>query len=1049
MWSVGRKHRIISDRMRVAAGTAFVLASWLGAGLALAQPPAADAGWSTLRVPGGVAPLLRVAGLDPGTPRALGLSRLVRSLYSSADNVDPVGDLRRSRVWEYLQTLSAYERARAALPADGISLAQTSISKNALDDYAEAAGGRIEREGNRSMFLLGMEDREVRRRGWLVEAGLDMESIAAELDAGRRVGATLTADDVPLPMPEVTWRNLLNMKAGPAGVVTSAILADRRAALLLLGLSSVDAGARRFLNSRPDVLERIYGTDRVGALASSGRSLRMHDGRLEVPGGADAVPLWENLIAESVARPERFLLNLLEKDDGRAAAFYDALAQLEGPRQVFALGAGVAGTTERLDRFRAFYEATQPASVRANPVQQPFARSVYEATHVLALTRFARNGQLQGPAWRRLWDQAFASDALPKQDADAVADIERGGVLDAAALTELICVESTTLRRQRAETWFFAQRVFAGARPADMLGVLTALRGFQRFPALGLTIERMGVTDPAVYSRAVIRAQRVSEMRGPDGVNAIALFQGAVALIDSARGGRAINAVTASDLVLSLSTLPLDKDGKALGAVARWIALVLMPALGASPATTAAEGVEAPMERYLLRAFAGLMSTSGSSTTPAVEVEGLRYRVDPAGAEETRLAAIRKAQGGVTLDQVMAFAREVDALAAGVKTAASLAERTAALSAAAEPLQARDRRRPTAAGAPPDVRQMVADAHRRLAKVQTSESSKERADIVRRLQPAVDYALAEVLLALAYAPHLDGATGRALRGGNPSPGHDWRLDDRLEEDRTLGPWRMPVGARDASGRWRVSGAVLALDQGLRELQLRRVFTESFPDPPTIKDNDRAAFAESVSLSNPLDYLDADRTQIVATLRRGRATVALIRTNPELLAGAVTAAGISDPRRELLWWALTNEPDRLPELFTLAELLRLGQLPLASIENLDAWGMSAYSAEGCLCLKFPRTGEWLASGARPGQAVAATRMPDLVLFVAEWLADRKLPAALTRFILASATLDFEDELRMAFDEDWLAMSWQVPKTLRPRMDDYVASLTTSGPLVPVR
>jgi hypothetical protein len=1049
MVSVGRKHRIISDRMRVAAGTAFVLASWLGAGLALAQPPAADAGWSTLRVPGGVAQLLRVAGLDPGTPRSLGLSRLVRSLYSSADNVDPVGDRRRSRVSEYLQTLSAYERARAALPADGISLAQTSISKNALDDYAEAAGGRIEREGKRAMFLLGMEDREVRRRGWLAEAGLDVASIAAELNAGRRAGAILTADEVPSPLSEVTWRNLLNVKAGPAGVVTSAILADRRAALLLLGLSSVDAGARSFLNSRPDVLERIYGTDRVGTLASSGRSLRMSEGRLEVPGGADAVPLWENLIDESVARPERFLLNLLEKDDGRAAAFYDALAQLEGPRQAFALGAGVAGITERLDRFRAFYEATQPASVRANPVERPFGRSVYEAAHVLALTRFGANGQPQGPVWRTLWDKAMASTEIPERPGDEVRDIETGGILDAADLIELVCIESTNLRRQRAELWFFAQRVFVHPRPADMPGVLVALRGFRLFGTLVLTIERMGVTDPAVYAKAVVRAQSMTGRSGSAGANALALFQGSIAIIDHARRGRAIGAETAGELVLSLSSLPLADDGKALGAVARWIVQVLMPALGASPATMAAESVEAPLERYLLRAFAGQMRRPGNGVVPTVEIEGLRYRVDPAAAEETRLAAIRKAQGGLTLDQVLAFSREVEALAAGVKTAAILTERMSALAAAARPLQAEKPAGPTSAGEPPDVRKLMAEALQRFTKIQKSRKLKDVAGIVRRLQPAVDYALAEVLLALAYAPHLDGATGRALRGGDPSPGHNWRLDDRLEPDRTLGPWRMPVGARDASGKWRVSGAVLALEQGLRELQLRRVFTESFPDPPTIKDNDRAAFAESVSLSNPLDYLDTDRTQIVAALRRGRATVALIRTNPELLAGAVTAVGISDPRRELLWWALTNEPDRLPELFTLAELLRLGQLPLASIENLDAWGMSAYSAEGCLCLKFPQTGEWLASGARPGQAVAATRMPDLVLFVAEWLADRNLPAALTRFILASATLNFEDELRMAFDEDWLAMSWQVPKTLRPRMDDYVASLTTSGPLVPAR
>jgi hypothetical protein len=77
------------------------------------------------------------------------------------------------------------------------------------------------------------------------------------------------------------------------------------------------------------------------------------------------------------------------------------------------------------------------------------------------------------------------------------------------------------------------------------------------------------------------------------------------------------------------------------------------------------------------------------------------------------------------------------------------------------------------------------------------------------------------------------------------------------------------------------------------------------------------------------------------------------------------------------------------------------------------------------------------------------MPDMALLVAEALQERRLPAMLTRSVLAAATQDFEDDVRLGFGDDWMSMVRQARKTLPPRMDDYIASLTTNGPLVPIR
>ena len=45
----------------------------------------------------------------------------------------------------------------------------------------------------------------------------------------------------------------------------------------------------------------------------------------------------------------------------------------------------------------------------------------------------------------------------------------------------------------------------------------------------------------------------------------------------------------------------------------------------------------------------------------------------------------------------------------------------------------------------------------------------------------------------------------------------------------------------------------------------------------------------------------------------------------------------------------------PALFSLAELLVLGGG--ASRRDLDAWGMSALDASGCVCTRLPPPGRW--------------------------------------------------------------------------------------------
>jgi hypothetical protein len=81
-------------------------------------------------------------------------------------------------------------------------------------------------------------------------------------------------------------------------------------------------------------------------------------------------------------------------------------------------------------------------------------------------------------------------------------------------------------------------------------------------------------------------------------------------------------------------------------------------------------------------------------------------------------------------------------------------------------------------------------------------------------------------------------------------------------------------------------------------------------------------------------------------------------------------------------------------------------------------------------------------------MSASAFPDLNLRLAEILADLRMPAALVAPILTSATLDLVNSAisRDPYDRRGLVAFVQALRT--ERVEQYLALLTTDGPLVPV-
>jgi hypothetical protein len=245
------------------------------------------------------------------------------------------------------------------------------------------------------------------------------------------------------------------------------------------------------------------------------------------------------------------------------------------------------------------------------------------------------------------------------------------------------------------------------------------------------------------------------------------------------------------------------------------------------------------------------------------------------------------------------------------------------------------------------------------------------------------------------------------------------------------------------GPWHLVGSVLALDLAMAPLALRRISVDRVPESPMLNLMQRDGFAASVAVMNGANLTDADRDRIADLVAGGRRRVA------ELAAGRETAAAITREidldgwRARALSWTVANDPERVPSLLSMTELLVLGG---GSPAAFNTWGTYALKTTGCLCSRLARPEEWRRWWGLSQAGLPATLVADLALNVAVVLHNLQLPAALAKPVLAAAMQDFVDATNPTDGNDWLTLSRAAQAVDRTRFEDYVASATADGPLV---
>jgi hypothetical protein len=988
---------------------------------AVPLPAHGQALWGTVALPGGAKAARISLNLGAGSerPDALWLLDFVER-YTALSNgeIGAVSD----RYFRFMASVSSVFREASAgcrLPRPGSARADVDQARECL----VWLGLRLrERDGALVCEPDASNDGE-ERRGWLAAAGIDAIVLASEVNAGRVVRAALEDSELPLPLPAY-WRDVVFSGDRPA---IASITLEARTALLYRALFSLDDDTLEHFAKRPALLGMLT-LEMPGTFAMFGRSVRVSGGAIRLPGGDPAARTWARLVGVPPALVDDFILELLRRDDGRLAYFYDAVARLDPAHQRFVLdGASGEGASDPLvDRVYGVFKSFDP-SWRTS--LQPFQLREFDPAIAVAFVGVQSDGTI-GPAWwPSLLERVTGSSDWPDRPEQTLGRL-RDGRADAAWFLHWV-FDRPAEARSRFELARHLQRRFPDA-PLDLAPALEiALRTRHELPALSLALERMDVRDPALIGRLGRVARDLTASGPPHRVlPVLARWQSAFGVMEQAHRLGGIAPDVLAGLVGSLADETPAKASDADGIVAAWVVEHLLPALsGAVEPRGEMEWIEAALR-------------PAAAAPHLATWEGLSYQLDRWTPATRAIGDIRAARPGPELADLVSVQEARRRLEAGVSSLEAIAD-------LAGDFEALGRRLADFGGGPAgafdsadDSRVIAGNLRRITAPRDVDRAAREIPRVIRLTDTIADVVLPPLLYAMAAAPTsqpaaLYGDTWTRHVMDRPPPGgvRPWAAL----------AWEVPSIASAGGAGTGVRGSYVALDAALADAQLPNAPSDELLAPAVMFERDRLALVESLLLRRP----EADTGDLavdpVAAIARGRARVAGWTTTAPFRAAvrqALQSAGVSELRVNLILWIAGRHPEALGEWIRITDYYWLGGGPALPA----AWGVAGRAIDGCLCFE-PLGVEWVPwLRDRGASGLAGAFVTDMPLRLAELLRELQLPATLVPFLLPNAV------------REWIARTWQImptdalalgafPASLPSgRIDDYLLSLVANRFLV---
>ena len=964
--------------------------------------------WDSVVVPGGFAGVQHAVSMQGPVEDWRTIPLIIELSYRGLEGL---------RVTRQLETYSATLRtlrrlAEAVSPDRTITLEKGSARRAEFERLLDALGLEYGPD-QRTVGVKPGADGQLRTE--ILAAGLPSRDIVERLNAGGGVSLATRDSVAPLPLGAAFWERRFE-PVPPEYDLLWAILASREMSSLYYGLLGFDGPSLQAVAADAKLESALVEYALI--VPTVAHALRIADGRVQTPGGADAVHLWQDLVGKTVDRPADFVKALLGQDQGQLAYFYGSLAALPPNTAGWVMGHPAVDGNARRKAFKRLYEAFQSAlgGWRPNALLQA---PRYTPSEVLLALTTTDSGTLAGPAWPEFWGRAFASDAWPTNPARAVEGIDTSRAVDAAAILELVCPRECD--PVRLGTLVLLQRDFPTASPSDAAGLLSAARVRARYPVLALEIGRMKLGDTDAYRQLGGIAAKIEGLESSVEAVALVQFQAVVSMLARIRAMGA-PAEWIREQVGSLATVPVGSSGFD-GGLVRWLDTRLL----------AASAGEQPHD-----AAVRVLSGDGwQKPGGTFEWEGLRYRVDVAASERERIEEVRRSLSANTLTSAVGLLRLADDLPEAVTSGRldaferTLEEITGSLD---------DIGAVGWSGSPSTfggLRDLSGEVIGTLRSARAQDYGRlQRA--ARTLRHAADIVAADALIALVYACSLQDSTNPLAMSRELPRRHHLRTARTSAQK--WGPWSLPFERYSEGDARHVAGALLGLDAGVPQLFVRQISTRRPEQEPNLGATIAEALWRTASLAAPWNMSDEDIASIDDARKRGVAKAEGWRR--EFEEGTLDEAGIVGPRAGWLRWSAERGAIQI-DVLHLEDLVRLGSDThvLAS-----AWGAGG-DASSCLCVAMPRVaGEMRGPALDTNAAVLA--IVELSLRVAQELRARGVPAPLAPGVLMLFTTELIDHALVPYPVDVGSISHLVRGVPSRRFDDYVAAVAARGPLVPI-
>jgi hypothetical protein len=224
-----------------------------------------------------------------------------------------------------------------------------------------------------------------------VDSGFPLPDLEQTLQGGKAFVYPFPASRVPILFGEAEWMAAGNKNDQQYSKdLLDTLLHDPGMARLYWAMSRLDPETQNALRQSVGVKKLIAD---AAVLDFYGGYLSIRAGRVIVPGGEAAEPAWKSLAGASPASPGEFVPELLTRDKGWLAAYFDVLSRVNRTQQAY--------FTEP-NRLRHFYEALRAPDRSASATRGAF-RPAPGLLLLVTRLQWEANGDAHIPGNLEVW----------------------------------------------------------------------------------------------------------------------------------------------------------------------------------------------------------------------------------------------------------------------------------------------------------------------------------------------------------------------------------------------------------------------------------------------------------------------------------------------------------------------------------------------------------------------------------------------------------------------------------------------------------------------